>query len=186
MTKKILTLSFLCLLSVGLMTGYLYLTKKIITGSLKIAAGQVQIKSGSQMLAQGKARLASGEQELSEGKKVYQSVKSGPIIGLATIVPVTGVALTLVSESALGGKIAKGDQEVAQGRKKIKEGEARLKAGELELLRGIERLNQAKTIRMICLMGSIFFAFLFLVFAIYWRRSFFRGKSNRQMKGKCN
>src|SRR5579863_9577309 len=87
---KMLTLLFITLLTLGFMTGYLFLTRQIIVGSLKIAAGQKQLAEGEQMLAQGKAKLSNGQQQLSRAKSGYNEIKTASYAGMAML-PIVGV-----------------------------------------------------------------------------------------------
>ncbi len=169
MRKKLALLSLL-LFSLGLLSGYLYLTEKVIDGDVKIAEGKKQIEEGKQLLADGKERLASGKRRLSRARRtngvVNSFFQSIPLISIAKKLPVSGDVLNIANK-----KIAEGSQKIAAGENKIKSGEKQLAEGKLELERGQKRLYQVNIIRIICGIGALIFSIVFLVLLFYWRRS---------------
>jgi uncharacterized phage infection (PIP) family protein YhgE len=167
---KILTLLFIFLLIVGLMASYLFLTKQITVGSEKITTGQKQIDQGEKRLVKGKAKLSRGQKQLSQTKNEYDGIKTGFYASMATL-PVTGEILAVVTNKIISNKIAEGDQAVAEGEHKIKVGEQQLNAGKLELSRGIEKINLANKIRIVCAIAAGFFTFLLIVLGFCWRRA---------------
>ncbi|EKD73547.1 MAG: hypothetical protein ACD_45C00287G0006 [uncultured bacterium] len=175
--EKIATLLILILLAFASLGSYLFLTKEIIVGNLKIADGQRQLEQGEQMLAKGKAKLAGGEQKLSGAKSTYNKMQAAPLV-LVSVLPVTGV-LAVASEKIASSKIAEGKQLAAKGEEKIKVGEKQLETGRLQLHVGMERLRHANEIRIACALGAIFFAFLSIVLGFYWRQSVFKFFENR-------
>lgn len=175
---KLLTLLFIFLLLLGSLGGYLFLTNKITIGSLKIASGEKQLQEGEHMLTSGKAKLAKGERQLSQGKQVYGGVKAASLMGIATILPISVVAVAVVnSDKVTSSKIAEGDRQVARGKEKVKAGEAQLEAGKLELRQGVERLHQANKIRIACGIATIFFTALFVVLGLFWGWPLIRHKA---------
>lgn len=169
---KRFTLLLTILLASGLTICYIYLTKEIIAGNMKIAEGQKQLAEGEQMLARGKEKLAIGEQRLSRAKRSYKTLKSTPYL-FAPILPIAGV-IGVATDKIAGQRIAEGNQLVSQGAKKIKAGEAQLAAGKLQLQHGIARLKWADKIRIACAAGAFVFAFLSIILGLYWRKSLFK------------
>lgn len=165
---RALTLLILLILTLSSLTGYLILTKKIISGQVRIALGEKQLAQGEQMLAQGKAKLANGERQLASGKNIHNTLKSIPVVGIASVLPV-GAVVAVTSEKITHEKVAEGDQLVAKGKEKVRSGETQLKAGKLELQQGIARLNQAKGIRLACAIGTVVFSCLLMICGFYWR-----------------
>lgn len=163
---KILILVLLFILDLGSISGYVYLNKEIIAGEVRIAEGKVQLAQGEAMLAKGKARLSEGQRTLSHARKAYNTAHSIPFMKTVTQLPIVGAPSKIARK-----KIAQGDYLVAQGKSKISSGESQLNAGKLELQSGIERLNQAKILRTLCLVGGMCFTFLLMVLGVFWRRS---------------
>jgi uncharacterized phage infection (PIP) family protein YhgE len=153
-------LVFLILMAVGTASGYFYLTEKITSGRLKIAAGKQQLEDGQKMLAQGKARLANGQGSLSQAKNIYHDVKSVPLMGLARYLPVTGTVFSIAHS-----RIAEGNQLVTKGQEKINAGEKQLSEGKLELSNGEKKLKYANHIRILYAVGAIMFTLLSILFA---------------------
>jgi len=166
--KKLITLLFLILLTLGLLIGYLFLTEKIIAGNLKVAEGQKQLEEGEKMLASGKARLARGESRLSRVKGTFNQFKS--LTWAATAMPIAGGIAVLATDQIAKQKIKEGQQLVTQGRGKIQMGENQLAAGKLELSHGIKRLDEVNKIRIACGIGTAFFTALFIVLGFSWRK----------------
>lgn len=163
--KKIALLLFLLLATLGLLSGYLYLTEKIIAGNIKIAAGKKQIEEGEQMLARGQGKLARGKRQLSELKGANSLFQSIPFMHIADKVPVGGAVLNLAND-----KIHEGDQQVRAGEDKIKNGEKQLAEGKIDLQKGIQKLYEANIIRMTCGIGAFVMSMILLGFLIYWRK----------------
>jgi hypothetical protein len=162
---KVLALLLFIFLAFALMTGYLFLTGKIVSGEQQITDGQAQLEKGEKTLAQGKAKLASGKRTLSQVKTAYRGVKVLPVVGIVAL-PVTGVVLGVASNN-----ISEGDKQVARGEASVKMGEGRVEAGKMALNQGKGRLVLANKIRLGCVLGAIFFAALVLVLGFYWWRS---------------
>ena len=166
---KVLALSFVILLAIASVAGYLFLTGKITPGERQIADGQEQLEKGQSKLDAGKAKMEAGKRELSEGKKEYKQAKDN-------------LFLVLADKLLKGGKgfedakkqIADGDKQVAKGEGEVNAGEKRLDAGKLKLLRGTEQLGLAKGARVACALGAAFFASLSIVPGFCWRRSLAR------------
>lgn len=167
--RKVIALLIIILLMLGFLGGYLYLSKKIDIGSLKIAAGQEQIKQGEQLLAQGKVRMEKGKQKLSNAKNTYKQMKMGSWL-MTAVMPLVGVAVMTSNEIA-GQKIAEGNQRIAKGKEKILTGEKQLASGIKDLSLGNQKLLFANRIRIGCAIAAIFFAFLLLALVFFWRRS---------------
>lgn len=162
--KKVWVLILVILISLSSTGGYLFLSRQIIAGEIRIAEGQLQIKEGENTLAKGKAKLAHGQRKLSNAKKVYYGIKSIPLVNVASILPVTKEPF-----KQTGNKISQGDYLVAQGKKKIKSGEAQLAAGKEELATGISRINQAKFICTLLGISAIVFWCLTILLAISFK-----------------
>jgi uncharacterized phage infection (PIP) family protein YhgE len=169
MLKKLVLLGFLSF-SLVLLSGYLYLSEKIIEGDVKIAEGIKQIKEGEQMLTEGKKRLASGKNQLSKARRangvVNGAFRSIPLINIAKKLPISGNVLNIANK-----KIADGSQKIAAGESKVRSGEQQLAEGKLELELGKKRLYQVNIIRIACGIGALIFSILFLVFLFYWKQS---------------
>ena len=175
--KKKLAIVIIFLLALVSLSIYLFLTKEIIIGSLKIEAGQKQLMEGKTQLANGEARLASGAQKLSRAKKTYNTLTAVPFFALKTL-PVAGQIAATVTDKYAGKKIAEGDQQVAAGIKKINAGKAQLAEGQLQLQRGMIKLKHANMIRDACGISAILFTFLTIFSLYFWRKSwsFFKKK----------
>lgn len=168
--REKLTLLGLLLFSLLLLSGYLYLTEKIIEGNVKIAAGKKLIEEGEKLLAEGKQKLANGKSRLARAKRanvvVNDFIKFIPLTSVAKKLPVSGDVLNLANN-----KIAEGSQKIAAGENKIKSGEQQLAEGKLKLERGKKKLYQVNMIRVICGIGALIFSILFCILLFYWRRS---------------
>jgi chromosome segregation ATPase len=166
---KVIALLLLTLSAVASMAGYLYLTEKINTGEKQIAEGQIQLKKGQLELHQGKEKLAAGKQELLQGKQEYEQTEDNFFLVLADKLLQRGKGFESARE-----QIADGESQIAKGEDKINAGAKRLDAGELQLHRGMEQLRLARSGRIACAIGTIFFTTLSIVLAIYWRQSLSR------------
>ena len=166
---KVLVLSFVILLALASMAGYLFLTQKITAGERQIADGQKQLEKGQPALEAGKAKLEAGKRELSEGKEEYKQAKDNLFLVLADKLLKGGKGFKDARE-----RIAEGDKKVAKGEGEVNVGERRLDAGELELRRGREQLRLAKGARVACALGAAFFGSLSIVLVFCWRRSLAR------------
>ena len=121
------------------------------------------------MLATGKNRLANGNQKLSTAKKIYGGVKSIPLVGVATKLPVGKQVFSVASN-----KIATGDKMVSAGKQKIQAGEKQLADGQEELNRGIARLKRAEVCRTVCGVGSILFTIIFIGLCFVWKKKHYQ------------
>src|SRR5690348_6672009 len=115
MLKRLVVLVVLALFALGSLSGYLIFNRFIIQGSLKIAAGQVQIVQGEHKLAKGKARLASGERELANGKKTYGEMGRPTLLAAASIIPIT-LPFAVLANNDASHKLAEGGKQVTEGR----------------------------------------------------------------------
>jgi hypothetical protein len=163
--RKIILL-LLILLSVGSLGGFLFLNKEIINGNLKITDGQKQLEEGEALLAQGKNKLASGKRRLSNAENIYNRTKLVPTVLLGAT-PVVG-ALAIIGDKIADKRLAAGRQLAARGNEKVRAGETQLAEGQSEYDRGLKRLQQAKTIRIVFAVSAILFAVLFIVAMFYW------------------
>ncbi|MEO8401005.1 MAG: hypothetical protein ABI597_04305 [Gammaproteobacteria bacterium] len=169
MKKRIILLITILLAAISI-AGYLFLTKEIILGHLKIADGQKQLADGEQTLERGEAKLASGNKRLSRAKNSYSKFKTVPFYAVAAL-PVAGQIIALTGDKIAGQKIAEGNRLVAQGANKVKAGEDRLAEGKLQLAQGTDKLALANKIRIACGITAIFFSLLSFALGFYWRRS---------------
>ena len=176
--KKKLVLLIIFLLALASLSSYLFLTKEIIIGSLKIEEGQEKLMEGKQLLANGENRLASGKQKLSRVKNTYSKLKAVPFLALNTL-PVAGQIVTVVANKYAGNKIAAGDQQVTAGVKKVNAGKAQLAEGEQQLQRGMIKLKHANIIRMACGISALLFTFLTIFLLFFWRKSWSFFKKHR-------
>lgn len=166
---KVIALAFMILLSLALITVYLFLHGQILAGERLIAEGQEQIVRETANLEDGKARLEAGKKKAAAGKERYDEAHKNKLLVLADKLFKGGKGFSDARE-----KIADGDERVARGEEKVSVGEGRLDAGELKLREGIERVRQAKRARTACASGAALFACLSMMFGFCWRRSLAR------------
>jgi hypothetical protein len=152
-------LAFLIVMALGTASGFFYLSEKVAAGRLKIAAGQKQLEDGEKMLAQGKAKLADGQGSLSSAKGVYHDIKSVPLMGIVSKLPVSGTLFSIAHS-----KIDEGNQLVSKGQGKIAAGEKQLSEGKLDLKNGEKKLKHANDIRITCGIATVIFTILAGVF----------------------
>ena len=167
---RMFTLFFCILVSVASLTAYFYIDHKINAGQKLLTEGQKQYDEGQKKLAAGKEKLSAGKKKLSTAKGVYNSTLG--LLHVVKVVPVAGPAANDAEKQVdVGGKmIADGDRQVAEGEMKVKAGEAALAAGKEQLANGRTRLDQAKSIRLGCLISTFLFGFLAIFIAVYFRR----------------
>lgn len=168
---KVLTLLVFMLLALASMGGYIFLTGKINAGKTQITEGREKIEKGETALNAGKARLKAGKQELSEGKKKYEDAKDGWFLEFADNLLKGGKGFKDAEK-----KIAEGDKQVARGEDKVNAGERRIDAGEMELSQGRELLGLARSARVACAVGAVFFTALSILLGFWWRRSLFKSR----------
>ena len=152
---KLLVLSFVILLALVSLTGWLFLSEKITTGDMQIAAGQEKVD-------EGQPKLDAGKQELADGKEEYKKAKGN-------------LFYVLVDKLLKGGKgFEEGRRQIAEGQDLVDAGQKRMDAGKLKLSLGAEELRLARRVRFACALGAIFFASLSIVLGFYWRRALAR------------